>query len=382
MFKIDREKSDELYEELMEIFNRYKDNSTFSYEKHQHHLYEESEYPGISRYYYNEVGSVEFTNTNGDIIVFEISRFHNHQHNGCSGLCSAPCRDIVISKKVGEEKELLWSMKIVCGTLYYSGEVTSFNIPYDLLKECIENKQEDLVIPSSDNLRESNTEVERVDLDRELTKVMSEYDFYLKQRKLLTEEMKKKIEAAVNGIREDYSSRIDECSKNIDLCSDRVESLKNVINSYSVFDTKMLGCAISELISTIECSDFFYNNVTCKCIKRVHGVMDSWDESYDRSLSIVSPNKNISSIDEKDLESDDIILIDGKDVGSIKSEKFPYIQEFIEYMIKYRKNNDLNDIGQEDMIILLQRFLESYQDKILENYKAKIKLKIGNIKLQ
>lgn len=381
MVKIDREKSDELYEELMEIFKKYKDNPTFSYEKHQHHLYEESEHPGISKYYYNEVGSVEFTNMNGDIIVFEISRFHNHQHNGCSGLCSAPCRDIVISKKVGEEKEILWSMKIVCGTLYYSGEVTSFNIPYDLLKEYIENKQDELVTSSSDNLRESNTEVERVDLDGELTKVMSEYDFYLKQRKQLIEEMEKKIEVAVNSIREDYSSRIDECSKNIDLRNDRVERLKNIINNYSVFDTKMLGCAISELISTIECSDFFYNNVTCKCIKRVHGVMDSWDEPYDKSLSIVSPNKNISSIDEKDLESDDIILIDGKSVDSISSDKFPYIKEFIEYIIKYRMDNGLDDFSQDDMILLVQRFLESYQDKILENYKAKIKMKIGNIKL-
>lgn len=380
MVNIDRKKAEEIYYNLMIEFNKFKNEPTYDYKKNQHHLYEESEYPGISKNYYNEWGSVEFENYDGDIIVFKISRFHNHQHNGCSGLCAAPCRDIVISKKVGEDLEVLWKMHIVCGTLHYSGEVTSMDIPYNLLNKAQskeEGRNDELL---KDSMPDSDiTEVDKVDWDRELTEVSKQYDSFLSMRDNVIAERDKKVTEAVNNINREYASLINKCDSDIKKCSEKIESIKSILSSYSTFDIKMLGCCLSQLISTIECSEYFYREVTCKCTRRVNGPIDSWDEDYEKKVHIICRDKNLSSISESDLSSNDIIVIDEGNPSKTSKNNFPYIQEFINYMVKYRKENNLESFSSEDMVLLLQKFLEAYQDKILENYRAKIKVKIGNI---
>lgn len=74
----EKEKINNLYNEIKGILLTKKDNDSFNYEHHQHHLYEESDHPGISKNYFNENGSVEFENINGEKICIEISRWHPH----------------------------------------------------------------------------------------------------------------------------------------------------------------------------------------------------------------------------------------------------------------------------------------------------------------
>lgn len=382
MVNIDREKAEEIYYNLMIEFNKFKNEPNYDYKKNQHYLYEESEHPGISKNYYNEWGSVEFENYDGDTIVFEISRFHNHQHNGCSGLCASPCRDIVISKKVGDELDVLWKMHIVCGTLHYSGEVTSVDIPYDLLLKKFQSREgirkDELLM---DSITEGDiTEVVRVDLDRELTELSEQYDTFLSMRDKLIAERDKKVTDAVNNINMEYASLINKSDSDIKKCGEKLENIKSKLSSYSTFDIKMLGCCLSQLVSTIECSEYYFREVTCKCTRRVNGPIDSWDEDYEKKVYIICSDKNLSTISECDLSSNGIIVIDEENPSKTCKNNFPYIQEFINYVIKYRKENNLENFSSEDMVLLLQKFLETYQDKILENYRAKIKVKIGNIK--
>lgn len=131
----EREKVDKLYEEIKELIMSNEDNETFNYNKHQHVLYEESKYPGISKKFYNETGSVEFKNTNGIDVFIEIRRFHPHQHNGCSGLNGMPCKTAKISIDNNGVKEIIWQLEITSGTMYYKAKVTSLEIPYDILKQ-------------------------------------------------------------------------------------------------------------------------------------------------------------------------------------------------------------------------------------------------------
>ena len=131
----EKEKVDSLYNEVKNIILTKKDNQSFDYKHKQHHLYEESEYPGISKNYYNESGSVEFENINGKIIGLEIYRWHPHKHNGCSGLNGNPCLTAVIYTIENEEKQVLWELNVKSGTLYYKAEVSSLEIPNDILQE-------------------------------------------------------------------------------------------------------------------------------------------------------------------------------------------------------------------------------------------------------
>jgi len=93
---IESEKAEALYKEIKDIILDKKDKKSFNYNHKQHHLYEASEIPGISKNYYNEDGSVEFTNINGKIIRLEIHRWHPHKHNGWSGLNGCPCLNATI----------------------------------------------------------------------------------------------------------------------------------------------------------------------------------------------------------------------------------------------------------------------------------------------
>ena len=111
MFEIKHKESEivnNLYNEVKNIILTKKSNESFSYTHKQHHLHEESQYPGISKNYYNENGIVEFENIYGKIIGLEICRLHRHKHNGFGGLSSNPCLSAVIYTIDNEEKQVLW----------------------------------------------------------------------------------------------------------------------------------------------------------------------------------------------------------------------------------------------------------------------------------
>lgn len=143
----DRDKIINLYNEIKDIIISKKDNENFKYIHEQHHLYEEEKYPGISKNYYNESGSVQFVNNEGKTIRLEIYRWHPHKHNSFNGLNGNPCLNAAIYLIKDDEeininevdnddkKELIWELCVTSGTLYYKAEVSDLEIPIDLLQE-------------------------------------------------------------------------------------------------------------------------------------------------------------------------------------------------------------------------------------------------------
>ncbi len=129
------EKGFELYEKVKSIILAKKDNKSFKYDYHQHHLYEEDEYPGISENYYNEEGSVEFENVSGKTIRLEIRRWHFHMHNGYSRLSGLPCLRANIYEISNEEENVLWCLKEEAWRFGYKIVVSDLEIPYEILEE-------------------------------------------------------------------------------------------------------------------------------------------------------------------------------------------------------------------------------------------------------
>ena len=68
----EKEMVDNLYNKVKDILFEKKDNASFVYNHKQHHLYEESNYPGIRKNYFNENGSVEFENINGEMATVTV----------------------------------------------------------------------------------------------------------------------------------------------------------------------------------------------------------------------------------------------------------------------------------------------------------------------
>jgi len=123
-----------LYEEIKKIILSKNSNESYFYSKTHYNNYELLLYPAAGKNYYIENGSVQFKNINGETIGLVIDRWHAHKHNGLGGLNGEPCLVAAIYKVNGEEKELIWSLNVRSGTMYYHAEFTDYKIPLDILQ--------------------------------------------------------------------------------------------------------------------------------------------------------------------------------------------------------------------------------------------------------
>ena len=127
MIEIEKETGTLLYEKVKKIVLEHQNGANCYYNKEQHHLYENVGWE-VEKNFYNENGKVQFMNIDGDLVEIEINRWHNHQHNGYSGLCGAPCYESTIYL-IKEERQKVWELKICCGTLHYDGSVSDLQLP-------------------------------------------------------------------------------------------------------------------------------------------------------------------------------------------------------------------------------------------------------------
>lgn len=281
MIKIDykdKKTIDNLYEEIKDFILSNKDKPQYSYSKHQHHLYEESDYPGISKKFYNENGSFEFENNNEKTIIVEINRWHQHQHNGCSGLNGNPCLTAQIYVLNSNEKELLWELKVGSGTLHWEAEVTSLEIPKNILIPKTEEKEEDKIIEKINDDKTIQTTQEYIDdrdLFEELTKVHKQYYDANKRRNNVISQREDAVKMAKEQIITEYSKKVNDCDDMVNKALSELNSYEELISKYSTFNQDMISVVITELVKIIEGKEFLYKTVVDKYQKVVHGPMDS-----------------------------------------------------------------------------------------------------------
>ena len=274
-------KTNKLYNTIKDLILSKKENQSFYYSHKQHHLYEESEFPGISRNYYNEKGTVEFENTHGKIIKLTIYRWHPHKHNGWSGLNGNPCLEAKIFIKDGDEAQLLWELKVGSGTLYYKAEVTSLDIPFEELEEKIEILPEIVI----EEQKEENIQIQEVkpqetrNLFEEIVNLYNKYKSKEQKKEELLLSQQKKIEEATKSIISSYSIKIKQKDSEIKESKQELNKFDKLFEKYSTFDIDMLGNTFQQLITLVEGEEFVYKKLTHNFKKRVHGVMDSWDDS-------------------------------------------------------------------------------------------------------
>lgn len=409
MIEIKIEESDKicnLYNTIKNTILSKKDNPSFKYEHEQHHLYEEREYPGISKGYYNEYGHVEFENTNGQIIRLEINRWHPHMHNGCSGLNGNPCLVAGIYMLDNEEKIELWKLNVKSGTLYFKAEVSSLDIPYEILQEKqvlveeepqeeIEEIVEELPIPE---MKPLETRI----LFEEINNLYNQYKIMEQKKEKLLSQRQKKIEEMTEKIMKSYSQKIDKNNEDITASKKELNDFNLLFMKYSTFYIDLVGNTLQQLISIIESEEYLYTKVIHQFKKRIHGVVDSWYEdmettvkmvvkqdqlmdSYDSSYQTESKiddlvkNGDALVLSEQDIHNDDNKKItfytsqDGQVICHVDFGKFDYIKEFIDSIIQYRFQNDIVEFTEKDMLSFMSTFIMEHQDSIVENYGLKLK---------
>lgn len=405
----EHEKVANLYNEVKNIILSKKDNKNFYYNHKQHHLYEESECPGISKDYYNESGSVEFENVNGKMIRLEIRRWHPHKHNGCSGLGGTPCLTAVIYTMENEKKHVLWELNAKPGTLYYKAEVSSLEIPYDILKEK-QNINENAVMGMKEDEIEGQSQIiepqETRILFDEIMNLYNKYKSAEKNREELLLERKKEIDEATEKIIESYSIKLTQNDDDITSIKKELNNFDKFFAKYSTFDMDLVGKAIQQLISVVESEEYLYELVIHEFKKREYGVMDSWDTCIQTKVRIVvrkdkfmncydSSCKSESKINELVKNGDALLLSeqynnkkitfytsqDGQVLCHFDFGRFDYIKEFIDSIVQYRFQNNMVEFTEKDMLSFMKNFVIGHEDIIMKNYNSRIKEKLLSLRL-
>ena len=399
---------DNLYNEIKNIILSKKDNETYDYNHKQHHLYEEREYPGISKNYFNESGSVEFENINGQTIKLQINRWHPHKHNGCSGLNGNPCLSAIIYVIKNEKKQILWELSVKSGTLYYKAEVSNIEIPFSILQEKKQSLN-DIVSAVDDQeieIHESKIEPQETrilfdEIENLYNKCKSAEEY--KEELLLQRE--KDIENARKKIINAYSKKLDSNEKNITSVKKDLNTFERSLVKYSTFNLDLIGNILQQLISITESEEYLYKQVSHTFKKRVHGVMDSWDENVQTFANIIvitdkymesyeSSNQTKSQID-KLVEQGQALLLSEQDVNikndkkitlyslqeghgvcNVNFGKFDYAKKFIDSVVQYRFQNKMDEFTEKDMLLFLQNYINQHKDEIVKKYESKFDSKI------
>ncbi len=413
----EKEKVDNLYNQIKNIILSKKDNKSFNYNYKQHSLYEELEYPGISKNYYNESGEVEFENINGNTIRIEISRWHVHKHNGYSGLNGIPCLSATIYIVEKAEKHVVWELNVRSGTLYYKAKISSLEIPNDILQEkhiylgasIKKNKAismpEDKIEKESQIIKSQETRI----LFDEIVNLYNKYKFAEQTKEKLLLKRQQEIEETTEKIIKYYSPKLLKNNEDIIAIKKELNDFNKLFTKYSTFNIDLIGQAIQQLMTLVESEEYLYKQVTYVVKKRVHGVMDSWDEDMQIKASIVLRKEKLinyynSSYEDESkinvlIKNEDALLLfeqdinnynkkitfytlqDGKVLDNINFGKFDYIKEFIDNIVQYRFQNNMTDFSKKDMLSFMKNFLIKHKDIIMKNYDSKIKEKVLSLKL-
>lgn len=401
----EKEKIDNLYNKVKDILLLKKDNNSFNYEHKQHHLYEESDYPGISKNYFNENGSVEFENINGEIIRIEISRWHPHKHNGCSGLNGNPC----LNAKIYSNEQLIWELEVRSGTLTYHAEVSSLELPINDIKEKeIEHNSEEVKnakINNNKSTTDTENSIETPILFEELKRIQNENSSIEQSNEALLAQRDLEIRKETERIIKEYEEKIKQNNDKNYSTKKQLKELEEKILKYSTFDLELLGKCLEKLVSIFEGESFLYKEATHNSKITKHGTMDSWEEDVKTKVKMIIKeskltnnynsassdnnaidkliiNGNAIVLEEKDffLRDSDLITIyslkDNQLISNIDFNKFDYVKEFIDNIIQFRFQHNKIKFNEKDILNYMKSFILERKDMILKNQNRKLEEKI------
>ena len=244
----------------------------------------------------------------------------------------------------------------------------------------------------------------------EIANLYNKYKSVEQVKEELLLKRKKEIEEATEKIIKSYSQKLTQNNEDITSTKKELNDFEKLFAKYSTFNIDLVGKALQQLISIVESEEYLYKQVTHKFKKRVHGVMDSWDEDIQTKARIIvrkdklmncydSSDKGESKINEL-VKNGDVLLLSEQDINTRNNKKitfytsqdgqilchvdygrFGYIKEFIDSIVQYRFQNNMIEFTEKDMLSFMQNFVIGHKDIIMENYGSKIKEKTLSLRL-
>lgn len=407
MIGIDRKKGNELYNEIKEVILAKENEANYRYVKNQHHMYEPELSTEARANFFNENGSVEFENSNGDLVTICINRWHAHQHRGWSGLNCTPCLSAKISIRKPDEENIIWELNVISRTLYYKAETTDLDIPFDILKEkAVEVPIEPAVEDNVELFHHSNVQEivpkEARNIFETLNELQTRYSNCEQMNQDILSERKAIIKKEKDRIKSKYAKKIKKNKIMLEEAKDDLNRFDDLINKYSTFNIETIGKLIQNLVTLVEGEFFCYQEATnINTVITYAPYGESIETDFENIINIIINANNKKNIyySKEEFESEIFELIkngkaillsnqnqfslnqkeitfynsqDGKINSSVNFGRFGYVRNFIDAIIQYRFKNKIDQIEERDLLLLLSFFIKNNKDLMIDNYQKRV----------
>ena len=406
-------KANQLYMQIKQIILEKEKNSSYKYESSQY-LDKRDVDEEIKKLYLREEGEITFENINGDLVTAKISRWHQYKRWSRYGIYEVPS----FKAEIYIGNQLIWNLTSYCRDSFKGecseNKVSSLDIPLSILQE----KENPFQESNDEQIIDETEEKKNIDVIPQETRILFNevktlQNLYFNEQQeaeVLLDERTKKIEQETKRIMKEYEEKIKLNKTQNSVTKKQLKEFEKDISNYSSFNLETLGKCLEKLISVFEGDKFIYEEAIHEENTRIHGTMDSWDETVENKVKmIVREPKYKSNYFSKSCSNnvinnlvnngDAIILtetnnhsrfstkiciyalIDNQLVSSVNFDKFDYIKEFIDNIIQFRFENKKKDFNEEDMQEQMKKFLLDYKDRILENQKQKFEEKVLTLKI-
>lgn len=229
-----------------------------------------------------------------------------------------------------------------------------------------------------------------------LANVQDEKDLYLKRDA--------EIEKAIEMVTQKFDKRIKQTHQDADVSRKELNDFDKLIFKYSTFDTKLLCETLQQLVSIVECEEYSYQEATHVTKRRMHGPIDHWDEDVHKQVKLIikgseksgqyrSSNEYDTEITKLVKEGQAILLSEEENFYRIQDNeknitfysandgevkclvdfgRFDYVKEFIDRIMQYRFQNNLEEITKKDLLEFMHEFVLSHGDLIASNYQLRM----------
>ncbi len=229
-----------------------------------------------------------------------------------------------------------------------------------------------------------------------LEKLSQELKKNVDTKKKILKDREKDIENAINQINLKYTDEINHNISEKKEIMNKYSQVKDLIEKYSTFNKKTLGQVLAELTSTYKQEEYIsysatimyyimYNNslpLNGLMITPTYDKREEFSDMYiedhnDRLIALANYYKTtnyyksygetikIYEADEPALLHTNIVY--NNDINNPKNVIF--IKEFIDYVINYRIENNIDDISLEELEKLKDEFINNHQVEIEEYHK-------------
>ena len=201
--------------------------------------------------------------------------------------------------------------------------------------------------------------------------------------------MNEEIAESERKIKLSYQERINISKNNCTTLKQELENHRKLLEKYSTFDSKLIGSIIEKLVTLFEGEEYFCqeaNYETYECESTVFGsetfevnkkiLMIVKVSCYDyNEVNRLVRNGQAFILEENEYDYSKNITFytayEGKLKCLIDFNKFSYVKDFIDLVVKYRFKNNLDKVSEKELLSLMSEFILSKEEIIKDNYKKR-----------